>query len=109
MPNEADILSANSRASSDLSKTMFPLAPVNVASPSIVNPVNVPTDVMFDWAAPVTVAAVPEALPVTLPVIFPTNVPLILLLASFITALSAGNVQNIVLVPDPKLTALLLF
>ena len=45
---------------------------------STVNVVNVPSDVMFGCAAPVTVAAVPLTLPVTLPVIFPTKVPLML-------------------------------
>ena len=59
--------------------------------PDVVNPDKVPTDVMFVWAAPVTVAAVPLTLPVTLPVMFPTKVPLILLLASSTTAFSAGR------------------
>jgi hypothetical protein len=38
-----------------------------------VNPVNVPTLVIFGCAAPVTVAAVPETFPVTLPVSGPAN------------------------------------
>ena len=42
-------------------------------SPETVIPVNVPTEVMFVCAAPVTVAAVPEALPVTLPVKAPVR------------------------------------
>ena len=37
--------------------------------------VNVPTEVMFVCAAPVTVAAVPDVLPVTLPVTSPVIVP----------------------------------
>jgi len=40
---------------------------------STVKVVKVPSDVIFDCAAVVTVAAVPEAFPVTLPVIFPTK------------------------------------
>ena len=39
-----------------------------LVEPEIAKLVNVPTDVIADWAAPVTVAAVPETLPVTLPV-----------------------------------------
>ncbi len=35
---------------------------------STVSVVNVPKEVIFDCAAPVTVAAVPDTLPVTLPV-----------------------------------------
>ena len=35
---------------------------------STCNVVKVPSEVIADWAAPVTVAAVPEAFPVTLPV-----------------------------------------
>ena len=42
---------------------------------STVNVVNVPTLVMADCAAPVTVAAVPDVLPVTLPVKLPEIVP----------------------------------
>jgi len=41
---------------------------------STCNAVRVPTEVMFVCAAPVTVAAVPDAFPVTLPV----NAPIIL-------------------------------
>ena len=40
---------------------------------STVNAVRVPRLVIADWAAPVTVAAVPDALPVTLPVKGPAN------------------------------------
>ena len=46
-------------------------------------------------------------MPVTLPVMFPTKVPFILSLASLNTALSAGYVIKIVLVPELQLTALL--
>jgi hypothetical protein len=49
------------------------VVPPTVKSPETVNPVSVPTDVIADWAACVTVNAVPEALPVTLPVNGPLN------------------------------------
>jgi hypothetical protein len=38
---------------------------------STVRAVSVPSDVIADWAAVVTVAAVPDVLPVTLPVTLP--------------------------------------
>ena len=75
MPKTAFTLSANSSALSDLSKTMFPLAPVNVVSPSIVNPVSVPKDVIFVCEA---VCIVPVRLPVTFPVKFPVTFPVTL-------------------------------
>ena len=45
-----------------------PLPTEVLMMPDELNEVNVPTDVIAAWAAPVTVAAVPEQLPVTLPV-----------------------------------------
>ena len=45
-----------------------------IATSSTAKAVNVPTEVIAVCAAPVTVAAVPEALPVTFPVILPSNV-----------------------------------
>ena len=49
---------------------VFPLIP----RLSTVKAVNVPRLVIDDWAAVVTVAAVPLVFPVTLPVILPVNV-----------------------------------
>ena len=46
-----------------------------ILTSSTVSAVKVPKEVMFVWAAPVTVAAVPEVLPVTLPVTLPTTLP----------------------------------
>ena len=42
---------------------------------STVKVVRVPREVIADCAAPVTVAAVPEALPVTFPVTLPVTFP----------------------------------
>ena len=44
-----------------------------ITTSSTVNVVKVPKEVMFVWAAVVTVAAVPEVLPVTLPTTFPVK------------------------------------
>jgi hypothetical protein len=56
-----------------MTRGAVPVATVEVICPEVVRPVKVPTDVIFVWAAPVTVAAVPETFPVTLPVNDPAN------------------------------------
>ena len=54
---------------------VWPIVVSLIITFSTVSVVNVPKDVIADWAACVTVNAVPEALPVTLPVTFPVIVP----------------------------------
>ena len=64
---------------------------------STVSAVSVPSEVMFVWAAVVTVAAVPEVFPVTSPVISPTNAVDVILVAHVITPAS------ILIVPSNKI------
>ena len=61
---------------------------------STVKVVNVPNEVMFPWAAVVTVAAVPDVLPVTSPVMSPTNAVEVMLVAPVTTPASTEIVPS---------------
>ena len=67
-------------------------------APPMVNPVKVPTLVIAVWAAPVTVAAVPDTLPVTFPASAPVKV------AAVTPAVTAKEPKVPTLVKDDPVT-----
>ena len=82
LPDTSKVVKSSSPAivtfpSANVIKSVSDVCPIVVPltiTLSTVSVVSVPRLVMFDCAAPVTVAAVPLVLPVTLPVILPVNV-----------------------------------